>query len=628
VFAILLALVLQQTRPSTQDSITVTATRTPTRLADTPASVVVLSRDEIAASAAPTVDDALRQVTGFTLFRRTGSRTANPTSQGVSLRGVGGSGASRALVLDDGVPLNDPFGGWVYWGRIPRMAIDRVEIVRGGASDLYGSSAMGGVIQFLRRANSGDELALDISGGSEQTAATSGFASLSRGAWRGSVAADLLRTAGYVLVDDSQRGAVDRAADSRHASVDATVERAFGDGARTFARLSRYIESRINGTPLQINDTSLHQIAVGGDVSFASARLYAGEQHYHQTFSSIAADRSSERLTTDQRVPSRYSGGSVQITRAIGTRSVLVAGGEERSVEGTSDEVTTIVSGRQRTFAMFAEETWVPLSRISVTGALRYDGWRNFDARRNDQPLANRSDSSWSPRVSVLYRAGDRLALTASAYRAFRAPTLNELYRNFRVGNVLTRANESLGPERLSAVEVGIRSGPVRATLFSMTTDDTIANVTLAATPSLITRQRQNLGSSRSRGVEIESDFRLARDWRLSAGYLLADARVDTGKRIPQVPRNQATLQLGWRSIIGAQARWSAMQFDDDLNQFPLRGYFVVDCFAAHPIARNLDATLAVENLFDRRIETAATPVINLGQPRAVRLGLRYGLRR
>jgi outer membrane receptor protein involved in Fe transport len=279
-------------------------------------------------------------------------------------------------------------------------------------------------------------------------------------------------------------------------------------------------------------------------------------------------------------------------------------------------------------FALFAEGTWVPLSRISVTGALRYDGWRNFDARRNDQPLANRSDSSWSPRVSVLYRAGDRLALTASAYRAFRAPTLNELYRNFRVGNVLTRANENLGPERLSAFEVGVRSGPIRATFFSMTTDDTIANVTLAATPALITRQRQNLGSSRSRGLEIESDFRIARDWRLSAGYLFADARVDTGQRIPQVPRSQATLQLSWRSLVGAQARWSAMQFDDDLNEFPLRGYFVVDFFAAHPIVRNVEATLAVENIFDRRIETAATPVITLGQPRAVRLGLRYGFRR
>src|SRR5215208_4682662 len=135
---ILAALILAQLT----ETITVTATRTETRVADTPASVVVLSREAVEASAAPTLDDALRQVAGFTLFRRTGSRVANPTAQGVTLRGVGASGASRALVLDDGVPLNDPFGGWIYWGRLPRIAMDRAEILRGGASDLYGSSAM------------------------------------------------------------------------------------------------------------------------------------------------------------------------------------------------------------------------------------------------------------------------------------------------------------------------------------------------------------------------------------------------------------------------------------------------------------------------------------------------------
>ncbi|PYQ34883.1 MAG: hypothetical protein DMF57_04845 [Acidobacteria bacterium] len=614
--------------PKASDTITVTASRTPTRLSDTPASVVVLSRETIAASAASTVDDALRQVPGFALFRRSGSRTANPTSQGVSLRGVGASGASRALVLDDGIPLNDAFGGWVYWGRVPRASIERIEVVRGGASDLYGSSAVGGVIQFVRRANNADALALDASGGSQQTGTASLFTSVAREDWRGSVAADLLTTAGYVLVDRARRGAIDREADSRHTAIDAILERAFGDAARAFLRLSRYGESRNNGTPLQINDTSIRQIAFGVDAALASARLYGGDQRYHQTFSAIAADRNSERLTTDQRVPSRNNGGSAQMTRAIGQRSVVVAGAEERSVEGTSDEGATSSSGRQRTLAIFAEETWAPLARLTIAGAIRYDGWRNFDAHRNDVALANRSDSAWSPRLSAIVHLSDRLALTGSAYRAFRAPTLNELYRAFRVGNVLTLANEFLGPERLTSYEVGIRSGAVRATFFSMTTDDTVANITLSSTPTLITRQRQNHGRSRSRGVEIDSDFRVARDWRLSAGWLFADARIDNGKRIPQVPRNQATFQAAYRSLFGAQARWSSMQFDDDVNQFPLRGYFVLDLFAAHPIMRNVDVTAGVENLFDRRIEAGATPVITLGQPRAVRAGLRYEFRR
>src|ERR1051325_10341506 len=238
----------------TSETITVTATRTKTRLADTPASVVVLDRNTVLDAA--TADDALRQVPGFALFRRTGSRTANPTSQGVSLRGVGASGASRALVLDDGIPLNDAFGGWVYWGRVPRAALDRGEVLPGGASDLYGSAAIGGGVQFLRR---GDGVAVGASAGSQRTGTFSLFAAHVLGSWRGSVAADILRTDGYVLVGRDPRGPVGVGANARHTAVDATLERAFGDSARAFLRGSHYNESRHNGTPLQINHTHFRQ---------------------------------------------------------------------------------------------------------------------------------------------------------------------------------------------------------------------------------------------------------------------------------------------------------------------------------------------------------------------------------
>ena len=590
-----------------QDEITITATRTPTRLADTPASVVVLGHEALATTAAITLDDTLRQVPGFTLFRRSGSTTANPTSQGVSLRGIGASGASRALVLDDGIPLNDPFGGWVYWDRLPRAAVDRIEVVRGGASDLYGSGAMGGVVQFLRRPAS-NTLVAEVTAGSQQTRGGSLFTAVQNDEWRGSIAADLFSTGGYVLVDPAQRGAVDRAANSRHTALDATLERSFAESARAFVRLAHFAESRNNGTPLQINDTAIRQIAAGVDAAGFTFRAYDTTERYHQTFSAISSNRATERLAQDQRTPSHATGGSAQFAHAIGDRSLLVAGAEERSVNARSDAT----SGHQRTSSAFIEDTMLVTNRVSATAAVRYDAWR---------------DSAWSPRVSMLYDATDRVALTASAHKAFRAPTLNELIRPFRVGNVLTLANDNLGPELLSAVEAGIRSGPVRVTFFSMRTDDVIVNVTRSITPTLITRQRANLGFSRSRGIEAETDFHLAPDWRLSAGYLFADATLDTGTRTPQVPRNQATLQLAFRGLAGVQARWSSVQFDDDRNQFLLRGFIVADAFVARPLAGGLDATFAIDNLFNRRIETAATPVLDLGQPRALRVGLRYGIR-
>ena len=600
----LLALLTQSSvlSPQSSETITVTATRTPTRLADTPASVVVLDKTAIAASPAPAVDDVLRQVPGFALFRRTGSRTANPTSQGVSLRGVGASGASRALVLDDGVPLNDPFGGWIYWGRVPRAALERVEVLRGGASDLYGSAAMGGVVQFLRRR---DGIAVDLSAGSERTGTGSLFAAAQRGAWRGSVAADVLRTDGYVLVSPDQRGAVDVDANARHAAVDVRVERAFGEEARAFLRASHYGESRQNGTPLQINDTNFHQLALGVDAGPFLVRAYGSEQDYHQTFSAVAADRSAEHLTVDQRVPSRARGASLQFAHGLGDRHALVAGVEERNVAATDVENTTRTKGAQRTSAAFVEDSMIVAPSLTVSAAVRGDRWQD--------------QTAWSPRLSALWRATDRVAVTAAAYRAFRAPTLNELLRNFRVGNVLTLANRDLTAERLSAVEAGVRFAWLRATLFSMTTDDTISNVTLQATPSLITRQRQNQGSSRSRGLELDADKRLSRGWRLSAGWLFADAALSTGRRTPQVPRNTATLQAAWHDAVGVQARWSSRQFDDDLNQFPLRGYAVVDLFAARG-----NVYVAVENVTNERIEAGATPVVTLGQPRAIRFGVRW----
>lgn len=619
----------------------VTATQTRTRLSDTPASVVVITREVMQTTAASTTDDALRQVPGFTLFRRSGSRSANPTSQGVSLRGVGASGASRALVLDDGIPLNDPFGGWVYWGRVPRVAIDRIEVVRGGASDLYGSGAMGGVVQFIRRTN--DDVAFETSAGNEGTETASIFAAMKRGEWSGSIDADFLTTSGYILVQPSQRGVVDVEADARHSTLDAAIRR-----GGSFLRLSHYSESRNNGTPLQINDTSIRQVATGTDIRTSAGSLllrgYDSDQDYHQTFSAIATDRNSERLTVDQRVPSSGRGGSLQWFSTIGN-NVIVAGGDARQVKGASDELQfaavngkvtrSEVFGRQRNAAVYAEDVVTLSPRVTLSAGIRFDSWRNFDAERNGAPLADRSDDAWSPRLTLLVHASDRLTFTASAYRSFRAPTLNELYRNFRVGNVQTLANESLGAEQLSAIELGVRSGPVRLTMFSMSTDDTIANVTLSTTPALITRQRQNLGSSRSRGAELDAEQRLSTRWRLSAGYLFCDAIVTsgdlTGKRLPQVPRNTATMQLAFtpsHGSAGIQARWSSMQFDDDVNQFPLRSYAVADLFASYPIASRLDATIAVENATNRRVELSATPVLTLGTPRTIRIGVRYALGR
>ena len=638
--------------PAVTDTVTVTATRSEQRLGDTAASVAVVSGADLAASAAPTVDDALRQVPGFSLFRRSGSRFANPTTQGVSLRGLGASGASRALVLADGIPLNDPFGGWIAWGRVPRAEIERVEILRGAGSDLYGSTALGGVVQLFRRPARGPAVVAEASAGQLHSADGSLFAADSWGRWGASVAAEGSRTDGYVMVDPADRGPVDTPAGSQHRSVEATVERAVGEGnGQWFVRGSRYSEDRTNGTPLQTNDSVIRQWSAGGDVpaggGFFSLRGWSGDQEYHQGFSSVAADRASERLTRLQSVPATTAGGSLQWSRPVTDHQALVGGVEVQQVDGTSDETVlgsgapTFVAagGRQRTGGLYLEDVARLAPRLSLTMGGRFDSWTN-DALR----LPRRDESAFSPRASLLFQATDRWAWTASAYKAFRAPTLNELYRAFRVGNVLTVANANLRPERLTGGETGALfsclGGRVtaRGTMFWMDVDQTVANVTLSTTPSLITRQRQNLGSTRSRGIEAEVTARASDRWTVTAGWLLSDARVVSaptapdleGLRLAQVPRNQATLQLRFDDprIVSAalQARWTGGQYDDDQNVFLLRSYATVDAFLSRSLGaqvRGLSIFAAGENLANERYDIARTPLLSNGPPRTFRAGLR-----
>jgi outer membrane receptor protein involved in Fe transport len=645
-----------------KEELTVTATRTERRLGDTAASVAVLSPADLQATAAPTVDDALRQVPGFSLFRRSGSRFANPTAQGVSLRGVGGSGASRAVVLADGIPLNDPFGGWVYWGRVPRASLARIEVLRGAASDLYGSGALSGTVQLLTRAPGRPGLlAAEASGGNHRSADGSLYLGGKSGAWGATLAAERSTTAGYVPVDPAVRGPVDTSVASQYTTADLALERWVG-GARLFVRGARFAESRENGTPLQTNDTVLRQWSAGGDWAAdrgaLSFRAYGGSQGLHQGFSAVAADRASERLTRLQEVPADSRGLSTQGSLAFGGNA-LIAGIDLRDVSGASRETVYSAGtsqggsttqrvageGRQRTAGFYIEDVWSAFTRLTVTLGARFDAWRNEDARQTAgakvTPLPDRSEQALSPRATLLYRVTDRLTWTASAYRSFRAPTLNELYRTFRVGDVVTQANSDLKAERLSGVESGglwtsgLGRMTARGTLFWMETDRTVANVTLSTAPGLITRKRDNLGRTRSRGIEAEATARAGDRWTLTGGYLLSAAQLVRfpsnrsleGLDLPQVPRHQVTFQARYQDgrigTLGIQARWTGRQFDDDQNRLPLRSFTTVDVLAAHPLGGGLAVFVAAENLFDQRYETGRTPLRTLGPTRLVRVGVR-----
>jgi len=621
-----------------------------------------VSRRELEVAGAQTIDDVLRQVPGFSLFRRSGSLTANPTSQGVSLRGVGASGASRALVLLDGVPLNSAFGGWVYWARLPRVSIENVETLSGATSDLYGSGALGGVINLQSRVSDRTFLDTEASMGNKVTPAFSFLSGISLGDWTITATGQALRTDGYILVVKDQRGAVDTPAGTADLSGSITLARSLPRAGRAFVRLNLFGESRENGTAIQLNNTRNASIDLGTDwtaerIGEFSFRAYGGGEIFNQNFSAVSADRNSESLTNVQHNPSQQLGGAFQWRLSSIKHNLITAGLEGRDVRGHSAENTfnagrktahIDAGGRQYSFGFFAQDT-LQLGPWVLGFGTRFDRWTNGDGFSDRVPVtgtptfidfAGRSETAWSPKLSVWRSFANGFAVGGSIYKAFRAPTLNELYRGFRVGNVVTAANASLSAERLTGAELGgsfhgfADRLTLRTNLFWNVIDEPVANVTLSTTPALINRQRQNLGAIKVVGLEFSGTMRLSKRWEVSSEYLLTSSKVLRfpanllleGLVVPQIPRNQLNLQITYvvkKWTAGVQGRLVGQQFDDDQNLLPLKRFFSVDAEASRKISSRAALFFAAQNLTGVRYEVSKTPVLTVGPPVLFRVGVR-----
>jgi len=667
---------------SIAEAVTVTPTRSEQRMSETPASVNVIDRRQIRQSAAVVADDILRQAPTFSLFRRTSSLSSHPTAQGVSLRGIGPSGVSRTLVLLDGVPFNDPFGGWVYWTRVPIESTDRIEIVDGSTSSLYGNYAMGGVINIVTAQPTRRTVESRLQFGNLNTPRFDVRASDVYGKLGVVVEGSAFDTDGYPIVAANERGAVDTKASVMFRNANVGLQYDVTSRVQANFRVGYFHEERENGKVSTIdrtpegNDTTwktvsggVHaRLASGGDVQ---ASLFGDIETFHSNFLAVPTAtplRSIGRMTLNQTVPTTGFGGMTQWSRAFGARNAVSAGFDWRQVKGDSQEDgldgtfgTTVTlhrvsGGRQRSIGFFVQDIVSVSSRLTVTLSARGDQWRNYDGHNleNNVPsgtptannvasLANRSDTAVSPRAAALYHITDRVSVWGSVGTGFRAPTLNELYRQFRVGTVLTLANNQLGPERLRGGEVGVRIEPIRhltarVTWFDNRIKNPVSNVTIA----LNTQQRQNLGRTRIVGVQSDVEYRIGSDWRVSGGYLGNSAKVKefvlnpvlVGKYLPQVPKNRGSVSVAYANrkyvTVSVSGLFYGRQFNEDLNNGVKPGeskpglpaYGTMELSALRSIGRNLDVFFGVQNLFDEEYIVQLLPTTT-GSPRLVNGGVR-----
>lgn len=621
----LLAAAQTAAKPADPDSATLPPVRTSITVVEriqteTPATVQVLDSRELHATPGITLDERLRQIPGFSLFRRASSVTAHPTTQGVSLRGVGSNGASRTLVLWDGIPLNDPYGGWVYWNRLAAGEIERIEVLSSASTSVFGDRALAGVIGITSREPETGEFTLSYSAGSENTHDLAAGAFTGANRWRASALFHGFTTDGWYITPRPYRGAVDR-----RSAVDFVTGLTRLDYAsatsRAFIRLDVLAEDRANGTALQNNSTGLgtlagHYMKQAGPNEFSLLGWHTREQ-FHSTFSAIAAGRNLERITYTQRVPSNDTGGALLWQRA-GAGWFATAGADVQRTYGISID-SLYPSGTRRgggyllRHGVFAQARGT-LGLITGFAGVRYQ------------------EDFLSPNAGLVI--GRRWwRLRGSVNRGFRAPTLNELYREFRAGNAVTQANPLLAPERSFSSEAGadIYLGSTRASLTAYRTEleNLITNVTLSVTPVEIIRQRRNAASALARGLQLELARRLG-DFQFLAGYLYSDSRLGTGTRIAQVPHNHATGEIIFnrgRTLASIGVRGYSMQFDDDLNTFRLPGFTVFQATLRQQVTPSFAAVASLENALGRTYYTGFSPTPAVGTPRLVRVGVRWQFR-
>jgi outer membrane receptor protein involved in Fe transport len=661
------------------DPLIVSATRDPEPLSQVPFTVEIIPAAAFADGSSATVDDALRGSADFSLFRRNDSMTANPTSQGVSLRGLGPSGTSRSLVLLDGVPLNDPFGGWVPWSLVPVDSLAGAEIVPGGGASAWGNAALAGVIQLFS--------AHPLPGSGDAVARVADFntrsADLAEAIPLGPGTLELrggdFTTEGTLLIAPANRGPVDTGAASRHSLASATWRGRLGPNVGVAATLRSYDEWRDNGTAYQQNRFrqlfgSLELTGKAGADETWNATAYLEGQSASQTFSSVNAARTAETPASNQfDVPTTAVGfaGSNTWDEAHGASTTL--GADLREVRGETREdyaysngafADQRFAGGSQTFAGLFLEQSEPLGpSVHAIAGLRLDRWEDSDGHLRNVAFGGgrllsqtfyptRTGTELSPSAGATWQATHELEFHVTGQRGFRQPTLNELYRPFRVGSTTTLANAALATEHADSGEVGAawRHDRLSLTLagFAARLEDPVSNVTLAQGPGTfplfgtlgagaIGQERLNLGRVDTQGAQLGMDWRQSETMTLNISAIDEEATVGAasvapalvGKTLPEVPRWSGSVGLTWhpcpRLFLSARVRRTGSQYDDDQNLLPLAAATVMDASLRAILTLHAELFASVDNLFNAEVETAQSSpgVFSVAPPRIVGGGVR-----
>ena len=672
-------------KPTVLDLSIITATRVSQVVREVPANIAVLGTTEIQRSAARTVSDFLRVIPGYTTKDYQSSVVSHPSRQAPALRGLGGTSASRTLVLLDGVPMNEPFAGWVFWPRVPLALVKQAEVVRGGGAGVWGDRALGGVINLITDDPRENSLTLTATSGSYGAMRTSAIATGKKDRFGLLFAGEYFDTEGYINVPADIRGTIDQKVDSRNSAFFGKITFDATPSLRFFVGGNYMDDFRHNGTVLRNNTTIVRDLRGGmrwlaPGASLLSATAYMGSSAYRNFFTNEALDRNTETPSLYQwKVPTHSAGAQVQWSKEVSRVHRLTIGSDVAWVDGevnedsnwqqTSFVARRFVFGEQRLIGVYAQDAVSVGDRTRLLASVRHDWFSNEDGQRRESNLrtgavtldtsyANTTDSRTSYSLGVRQQAAASVALRASVYSSFRSPTLNELFKPFReAGNIITEANPQLKPESLTGIDVGadMNLGPsvvARVTGFWNVVRDPALEVTLELAGNTgrtiapcgfvpaggTCRRRENIEEFKTMGIETEIEAQPHRYWILGASYSFNPTEITkaptqqqlVGKQARGTAEHQATLLVGFDKpdlfALNTTTRYVGSRFDDDVNVLPLGSFTVVDVRLSRRLTSAASAFITVENIFDKAYEAtrAANGFVRIGGPRFIEGGLQY----
>ncbi len=628
------------------------------------------SAETIADFAPRTLDELLATDPSFSLYRTQSGLLSHPTSAGVSLRNTGATAASRTLVLRDGIPQNDPFGGWVEWARFDPSTLESAAIIPAARSAAWGNLSPAGTIQLTRREIDANRALLRITAGSH-------------GTYGGSISGDLvnpdatlgvslhtfaLHSDGFQVLPEWQRGPIDQRLALNLAGADLRAIWRPDAWLTVEPAVSYYEERRNNGTPLAFNRTEAvdASLRITSDDAGLSWQLlgYYQRRRFGSTFTSVNVPRSAETIALNQfDVPGEGIGGAFTVRREIRDSLEFTLGTDLRLLRGeTNEDAGTfrrrVAGGSQSLAGIFTTAHWEPAPETRLDAALRLDHWSLSDGKRIERSLstgalltaaypAKRDDWEPSAALTLQHDLSDSLLGSLSLSTSYRLPTLNELHRPYRVRNDLTEANPALDPERFYSIEGGLEWTPnpcvtLGATAFHHWIRDAIANVPVTdpaqiaalfgtLPPGGTGAQRQNVDEARVYGIQTSASWTPDDFWTLRLDALWSETEFTSSKSQPLLQGRAFPLAPELRVLgnveVRTTERWSfftgveygASRYDDELGQLELPSYTTIRLGASWQATERLTLHGRIENLFDEDVPTAlaGNGLRSYGQPRA-----------